>query len=236
MSSRLVDHPLVGPLLEFAFPTLCLGCGEQTDSTIQVCDRCFSGIDRYTEPFCLTCKRQLFDRPDCPDCKSDSWLLFPYGNYVDPLKEIVISFKFRSLTGAADFAVEGICEQFSERIFSLEPTWLVPIPLYPMRQLIRGYNQAEILADKLGERLNLPVASDFLVRKKRRREQARLSEHERPANVHGVFEAMADADPGERVILVDDVVTSGATVAEARRILIEAGFDVPGCISLAHGL
>lgn len=235
MTPHITQNLIIGPVLDLVFPVLCLGCGGQTDSPISVCERCSSGIDRYTEPFCLTCKRQLFDRPDCPDCGRDSWLLYPFGNYIDPLKEIIISFKFRSLTGACDFAVDALCEQFAERIFALEPTYLVPIPLHPMRRMTRGYNQAEILADRIGERLRLPVADDFLVRKKHRREQARLSEHDRPANVKGVFEAMADADPGERVLLIDDVVTSGATVREARRVLIEAGFEIPGCIAIAHG-
>lgn len=236
MSSRLIENRWLGPLVDFAFPVLCLGCGRQTDSPTQICDHCLSDIDRYTEPFCLNCKRQLFDTPSCPDCGNESWLLFAYGNYIDPLKEIVINFKFRSLTSGADFAIDALCAQFSERIYALEPTYLVPIPLHPLRHLVRGYNQAEILANRIGERLGIQVANDFIERKKRRREQARLVEHERAPNVHGVFIATADADPGERIILVDDVVTSGATVTEARRILSEAGFEVPGCISIAHGL
>ena len=236
MVAWLTEQKLLGPVVDLVFPPLCLGCGVQTESPVQICDRCLTGIDRYTEPFCLNCAHQLFDRPDCPDCSGEPWLLFAYGNYVDPLKEIIISFKFRGLTEAVDFAVESLCSQFSERIFALEPTYLVPIPLHPIRRLARGYNQAELLADKLGERLSIPVADDFLIRRKHRREQARLSEQARPENVRGVFAAMADADPGERVLLVDDVVTSGATVREARRTLVEAGFDVPGCISIAHGL
>jgi ComF family protein len=236
MSSPLINNRWLGPLVDFAFPQLCLGCGKQTESPTRICEHCFTGIDRYTEPFCLHCKRQLFDSPSCPDCGTESWLLFAYGNYIDPLKEIIINFKFRSLTSGADFAVESLCAQFSERIYSMEPTYLVPIPLHPLRQLTRGYNQAEILANRLGEKLGIPVANDFIERKKHRREQARLVEHERAPNVRGVFVATADADPGERIILVDDVVTSGATVSEARRILIEAGFEIPGCISIAHGL
>lgn len=222
-------------LLEFAFPPLCMGCGGYTDSVTQVCEQCSGRIDRYTEPFCLRCKQQIFESMVCPSCERDAWLLFAFGNYIDPLKEIVINFKFRGITTAFDFAAEELCRQFSERIFALEPTYLVPIPLHPLRELMRGYNQAELFARQLERHIQLPVATDFIARTKRRKEQARLHVNQREENVRGVFEAIADADPGERVILVDDVVTSSATVTEARRILMEAGFEVPACISIAHG-
>jgi ComF family protein len=235
MTSSITGIGWADSLLEFAFPPLCLGCGSYTDSVTQLCESCAGRIDRYTEPFCLKCKQQIFDSLVCPSCVHDTWLLFAFGNYVDPLKELVINFKFRGITTACDSVADDLCHQFSERIYSVEPTYLVPVPLHPMRELLRGYNQAEILARHIECLLQIPVATDFIMRSKRRKEQARLHEFQREQNVQGVFEAIADADPGERVILVDDVVTSGATVTEVRRVLIEAGFEVPACISIAHG-
>lgn len=216
-------------------PPLCLGCGDFTRNPTQICDQCYGRIDRYTEPFCLKCKHQIFDSMVCQNCERDSWLLFAYGNYIDPLKEVVVHFKFRGITNACDFAAKELHEQFSEKIYTLEPTYLVPVPLHPIRELMRGYNQAELFANQIGKLFGLPVATDFISRTKRRKEQARLHELERESNIRGVFEATADADAGERVILVDDVVTSGATVTEVRRVLIDAGFEVPACISMAHG-
>lgn len=236
MATRALGIPWLDAVVEFAFPPLCLGCGSYTASDIAICETCVQRIETYADPFCLTCKRQLFDTMDCQDCRRDAWLLFAYGNYADPLQEIVIHFKFRSITHLGAYFADKLAEQFGERIHRLEPDYLAPIPLHPFREILRGYNQAEVLAEKLSERLEIPMATDFLKRSKRRKEQARLSEHERAANIKGAFEATADADPGERVILVDDVVTSGATVSEARRVLTEAGFQVPAAISLAHGL
>lgn len=235
MAADSREHRWLDDLLEFAIPPLCLGCGDHTQNADQICDQCHYRIDRYTEPFCLKCKHQLFDSMVCSNCENDSWLLLAYGNYIDPLKEIVVHFKFRGITSACDFAAKELHGQFSETILALDPTYLVPVPLHPLRELMRGYNQAEVFANQLGKLLELPIATDFVRRTKRRKEQARLHELERESNIRGVFEATADADPGERIILVDDVVTSGATVTEVRRILIDAGFEVPACISMAHG-
>lgn len=236
MTSRSLGIPWLDAVLEFALPPLCLGCGSYTDSETAICEHCRRKIETYVEPFCLTCKQQLFETTECPNCKRDSWLLFAYGNYIDPLQEVIIHFKFRGITHIGAYFADTLAEQFGERIHRLEPTYLVPIPLYPLREMVRGYNQAEVFAEELSLRLDIPVATDFLKRTKRRKEQARLSEHERAANIKGAFEATADADPGETVILVDDVVTSGMTVSEARRVLMEAGFQVPAAISIAHGL
>lgn len=236
MTSRSTGSSWLDAILEFALPPLCLGCGSYTSSDVAICEHCAKRIDTYADPFCLTCKQQLFDTISCQNCKRDSWLLFAYGNYVDPLQEIIIHFKFRGITYISHYFADKLAEQFGERIHRLEPDYLVPIPLHPLREMTRSYNQAEIFAEKLSERLEIPIATDFLKRVRRRKEQARLSEHERAGNISGVFEATADADPGEKVILVDDVVTSGATVTEARRILVEAGFQVPAAISIAHGL
>lgn len=236
MTSRTFSIPLWDTLLEFALPPLCLGCGEYTSNKPAICDSCSAKVDLYTAPFCLSCKEQLFETMICPDCKKDSWLLFAFGNYRDPLQEIIINFKFRGITHIAEYVAEAVTEKFGERILSLDPDYLVPIPLHLVRQAARGYNQAEVFADALSRRLEVPVATDFLKRTRRRKEQARLSEHERASNIKGVFEPLADADPGETAILIDDVVTSGMTVREARRVLLGAGFDVPAAISMAHGL
>ncbi|MFZ1684692.1 MAG: phosphoribosyltransferase family protein, partial [Candidatus Zixiibacteriota bacterium] len=95
---------------------------------------------------------------------------------------------------------------------------------------------AEIFAAALASELDIPVDMQIIIRTQKRREQARLADHEREVNIRGVFEAIADAEPGETVILVDDVVTGGHTVSEAKRVLEAAGFFVPAAISLAHGL
>jgi ComF family protein len=227
---------LIKGLLDLAFPPLCVGCGEYCDKPIPVCSTCLSRIQAYEFPFCLNCSQMVGDLLECPRCGKDSFLLFAYGNYVDPLKQLIVHFKFQGVTSPAGLVARRLVDQFHEQIMPLDAHALVPIPLHPSREHARGYNQAELFAQELSPILDIPVDLQLLIRTKKRREQARLADHEREKNIAGVFETIADAEPGETLILVDDVVTGGHTVTEAKRELEKAGFLVPAVISMAHGL
>jgi ComF family protein len=227
---------LIRGMLDFVFPPLCAGCGEYCERPSLLCNTCLGKIQTYENPFCLNCRQMIGDLPECPTCAEKSFLLFAYGNYVDPLKEIVAQFKFKGVTGPIPTIGEALCSQFRDQIAMLGVHALVPIPLHTSREHERGYNQAELFAKALASELDIPVDMQIIVRTKKRKEQARLLDHEREINIRGVFEAIADAEAGETVILVDDVVTGGHTVSEAKRILEAAGFSVPAAISIAHGL
>ena len=108
-------------------------------------------------------------------------------------------------------------------------------PLHPSREHARGFNQAVVFANALGEKLKLDVDTDILTRIKKGKPQSRLSDSARAQNIRGAFAAIADTDDNDTLILVDDVVTGGHTVREARLVLVQAGFNVPAFISIAHG-
>jgi ComF family protein len=223
-------------LLDFVFPPLCLGCGGYLESDGVVCDVCREAVDTFSQPICLNCWQSIPSGSSCQVCRESSFSLFAFGDYIAPLKDIIIQFKFRGMTTAAEYLASGIAAEFRDRILALHPDYLVPIPLHAGREYIRGYNQAEVLASALSRVLEVPVDSAILYRTKKRPPQARLRENERERNIKGVFEAAGETEFGERVILVDDVVTSGSTIREARHILEEAGYRVPGAISIAHGV
>ncbi|MDH4158600.1 MAG: phosphoribosyltransferase family protein, partial [candidate division Zixibacteria bacterium] len=113
---------------------------------------------------------------------------------------------------------------------------LVPIPLHRHRESIRGYNQAALLAGQLAAPLNLSVADDILYRTRSRQPQTKVRFEGRQANVAGVFQTMQETSSRSACILVDDVVTTGSTLMEARRVLAAAGYDVVAAISIAHGV
>jgi ComF family protein len=233
---NLPDWNKPGGMLDFLFPPLCLGCGEYTESPDSVCANCLNRIDKYDYPLCLTCGVMLETGYNCGNCGNESFLLFSYGNYRDPLKEIIIHFKFKSITAPAKSVARELVSKFGDTIRSLKVAGLVPIPLYPGREYARGYNQAKLFAEQLSDQLELPVINDLLYRAVKRKPQASLRGFERAENIKGVFVATEENSEGQRVILVDDVVTSGATVREAKRTLEAAGYAVPAVISMAHGL
>lgn len=99
---------------------------------------------------------------------------------------------------------------------------IVPVPLGQARLRDRGFNQATLLARPLGRRLALPVASAALLRRRETRSQVGLGYRQRTANVRGAFGAREETVAGERVLLVDDLCTTGSTLAACARALISA--------------
>jgi ComF family protein len=222
-------------LCDLAFPPLCLGCGEYVDSSRLVCDSCLKRIHTYPQPFCLNCFGWVVSGARCEACRDDSFVAYVYADYLEPLRNVIIDFKFHGISRAAGLFAEWLCESFEHHWSEVPADLLVPVPLHPSREHTRGFNQAEMLAKELSSRIGLPVATEILMRTKRRRPQSRLSEQQRKHNIAGVFAVDLPAQAGERVILVDDVITSGQTVREARRVLVRAGYAVPAVIAAAHG-
>jgi ComF family protein len=121
---------------------------------------------------------------------------------------------------------------------NLAPDALLPIPLAEGRAYVRGYNQAELIAQAISRRTDIPVEKNILYRIKTRRPQSKVKRENREANVAGLFAAdgeMLSHKKPERVVLVDDIVTTGATCRETTRVLELAGVTVVGWVSIAHG-
>ena len=231
-------NPLVTGMLDFVFPPLCLGCGEYYDGADQVCERCRQAIETFSAVTCLRCGALLPLLRECPECGENFLPLFAYGNYRPPLKDIVLQFKFHGITSPARLIAPEVCDQFGEAIYSIasRADALVPIPLHPRRENMRGYNQAELFARRLAPVLLLPVRDELLERVRYRRPQSLIDHRRREQNVRGVFAVDADQTEPCRCLLVDDVVTTGATVREAARTLRRAGHEVLGVIAMAHGV
>jgi ComF family protein len=227
---------LVRGLVDFLFPPLCLGCSAYTDNQSIVCDGCLKSIDRFSFPICLCCFKMLPSGGLCSDCHEQSLTLFALGNYTAPLRDLIIQFKFKGIRSIAAMFAEELVVQFDSRIAELDAVFLVPVPLHPEREHFRGYNQAHVLAQRLAPLLDIDVADDILLRSVKGRPQADQKFEKRAENIQGVFNVPRPAETAERVILVDDVVTTGSTMMEARRVLDGAGYRTVAAISVAHGL
>jgi len=123
----------------------------------------------------------------------------------------------------------------ADPLASFEPDLVVPIPMHWTRRLGRGTNSAEIIAGQLARRLNLPMLRGVLVRRRNTLPQASLTPSERFRNVHGAFRLATGYDiGGARVILVDDILTTGATCSEAAKVLKQAGAETVVAAVLAR--
>lgn len=120
------------------------------------------------------------------------------------------------------------------RLFSSGDWVLVPIPMPSLRKYIRGYNQAEILAKEFGKQLHVPVDTTLLARKnKNKRQVMTKSRSERIHNQRNSFTLIRTIVP-KKIILIDDVTTTGATLMEARTLLLQQGADEVKALTIAH--
>lgn len=226
--------------LDFIFPKTCIGCSKWGD---YICTSCFTEISFDVERMCLICNRAAIDGITHPSCRGKYVIDGSIASiaYKRLAKRLIYAFKYKQYLSdlqqnLSDFFYEGLIqtEQFHKII--QKDCVFVPIPLHPKKLRVRGYNQAEILAKNLGKRFNIPV-KNALERVKVTSTQVILKREERRENIRGAF-AIKDSQiisTNLQVILVDDVITSGATMLEAANALKRAGIKRVWGIALAHG-
>lgn len=209
-----------------------------------ICSNCFSYIAFNEAGTCIVCQRAAIGGITHPVCKTryspDG--VFSSLVYKGVVKKLVYKFKYnpnltdlKSVLG--DLFYEGLIQKEVFYKVMTKNSVLVPIPLHKSRGRKRGYNQAQILAKGLGKRLNIKIL-DCLDRAKNTKTQVGLKKEEREENIKGAFRIkpnFAKATRGKQVFLVDDVVTSGATLKEAAKVLKKSGVGKVYCVTLAHG-
>jgi len=212
-------------VLEVIYPSLCLVCGRPPDKPGElVCRACLGRIDGAVYPFCAVCGSHMERGVQCPVCGPEEALpVIGAGNHVEPLKELVHHFKYHGFRRLAELFAGILTAEYENLIRETAVELLVPVPLHSYRHKARGFNQSRVLADILGRSLGLPVAGENLERVKRTRDQTRLNDIQREHNVRDAFAVTGHELDGRRVLLVDDVITTGATLREARRTLETGG-------------
>jgi len=215
---------IVGPLIDFIYPALCIHCEQRLPLTERhVCPTCWNLLDSIMSGDQLVSgQRQRFDEVGCV---SRFVCCFSYDEN-GPLNEIIHGLKYgqrRSLgVELGKILGERIMSDPALRVVSI----LVPVPLHRVKLRERGYNQSDFIAKGVAEVTGQTVRSDLLIRKRNTESQTKLSMNERGVNVSDAFAAAegrkADLH-GQAVILIDDIVTTGATMSECARALKEAG-------------
>lgn len=200
-----------------------------------ICGVCFGKICLNSGLQCHICGLRN-DKGTCKNCRRKTPLkaLFAAGRYEDPiLKEMIHYFKYQSIESLKKPLAQIVFNYLEKENLTdkLKNSVLIPIPLTLRRKVSRGFNQSELLAKELSPVLNCPVAN-LLKRKKFTAPQAEISDwQKRKENVSGIFEVRLRGNfevgllKTRRIILVDDVSTSGATLEEAARVLKEAGIE-----------
>ena len=229
---------------QIVFPPACLSCGlGLTDSECELCDECRSRL--IDEPF-ATCRRcastigpNLPPADDCSRCRNEPFgfdRAFRLGPYEGFRREVIIKLKHAEMEGLTETVGEAWTAARSRDLRDFGIGAVVPTPLHWRRHWSRGYNQSLVLAEAWAKCLSVPCRPRWLRRTKPTERQAVLSPTARFDNVHGAFEAANDRQiRGATILLVDDVLTTGATASEATRTLKKAGAKSVIVAVLGHG-
>jgi len=225
------------------FPPSCTFCGSaRTECAPGLCTTCLGSIRRVSKPFCAQCGLptpglSLQESGLCGRClsKPPPYRKARYGLYYEgPLRDALISFKFHGALDIGRDLSHFMAEAFRNRFSGDEFDFIIPVPLHRRRLVRRGFNQAIVLSGHLSAGAGLPLERSALLKIKDTPPQVGLSRAQRVANLRNSF-AVKDADRirGKKILLVDDVATTGSTLAEAAKTLMKGGAATVSALALA---
>ena len=234
-------------LTHFLFPRKCPGCGIVLPAGEPVCDECAKEFKLIEEPACMICGRQIeFGTGEkCYTCtnshRSNDFGIAIFA-YDDIMRKAMSDLKFHSITDNADYFAAMAVSRAGARIRNFDPCALIPVPVHRTRLKERGYNQAEILCGKIGGMLGIPVITDLLIRSRKTDYQKDLGKQMRRRNTEGAFSYNKEKYPKSRieaelprVLIVDDIYTTGSTMESCAGKLKEACVAKIGLLSIAIG-
>ncbi|MCS6907961.1 MAG: ComF family protein [Anaerolineales bacterium] len=207
--------------LDWVYPPSCAGCGR---TGVRWCSDCQGSVQRITGELCDRCGLPLPTSAACPTCADRAFILDGlrgYGRYSGPLRNVIHRLKYHRDVSLAETLSLRLIELF------LETNWVcdlvVPVPLGVVRRRERGYNQAALIAYPLALAVRIPYSGRALQRVRETSSQVDLGLSQRLENVRDAFWADASSVKGKSVLVVDDVMTTGATINECAKALKEAG-------------
>jgi ComF family protein len=242
-SVRAACRGLYDDFQEFLAPSSCLCCGRSRDFDDKLlCPGCAAALLKINPgfgPACPFCGKMISSSA-CVSCHPPADLrMYYWGPYENELKECITQFKFHRARELGLRLTEMAHDSVGPLMLQVHYDIIVPVPLHRGRQRRRTYNQSELLAARLSELAGIESQPNLLVRARRTFQQAKLPEDQRWHNVRGAFSVPPKNETilGKKLILlVDDIVTTGATVYEASKPLLAAGAARVDIFSLAYAL
>ena len=219
--------------LDLVYPQHCLSCGAWVgrSNAGHICGECASKVQLIGPEQCRRCGMPLGPytavRKECIHCRG-AVLRFKAVSapcrYEGVVRELIHAFKYRKATFLAAAFGEMMIRDLAGADMVKEASAVVPVPLHRRKWAARGYNQAELLAERIVRHYGLPLLVGNLTRVRYTPSQTRLSRAQREENLRGAFAVRRPEDlKGRKILLCDDVMTTGATGSECARVLLAAG-------------
>ncbi len=220
---------VLAPILDFCYPDLCRICDTPSSLVPRLCDDCFVQLKRIELiSACPRCARPTAvpDAP-CPHCLGAGVRPFTtiqrLAIYDEPLRQLIHRIKFRQDWPAAEFLGKRLGARADVRTALQSVDCIIPVPLHPFRQISRGFDQADVLAKAIAKQAGVKLRRPLVRLRSTYAQTSLSSQKQRQQNVRFAFGLMSDVHVREKhVVLVDDVMTTGATLRACARALMPA--------------
>lgn len=241
MEPRLHDVEAPGPhwlqfargwlrdVADFCFPSICPSCRAVCESGHELCTECNTQLNALSAaPACDLCGLSLpYRHAPCPHCAGKGIAHYErivrLGKFDLPVRPLIHRLKYHRAWGIGEMLADQMMQQDAIEALLLEADCLVPVPLHRLRELQRGYNQADVIARRLSHHTELPVVQPV---SRLRNTETQTHLHSRAHRMINLKDAFAMRDPheikGRHVVVIDDVFTTGATLQVLARTLKQA--------------
>lgn len=235
--ARQLARDAFSGLLDLIYPPHCLICRAGAEGYL--CAKCIEKIELIAPPFCHKCGGPT-ESYSCGECREREYHFESArsaGVYEDVLREAIHALKYKNHIAIAAPLAELMVAAFPETGLAGKTDQAIPIPIHISRSIRRGFNQSEELARVFCSRVHIPLETRVLYKSRKTKRQMELPFDLRIANVQGSFKvAHTERIRGKRVLLIDDVFTTGSTLDEAAKVLLEAGASAVCAYTLSKSL
>lgn len=233
-------------ILNLLLPPRCIKCGKILSEQNGLCPDCFNSVDFISAPYCKRCGRPFLKETEvfaggglyCGECLQKKKFLFEMQRsafiYNDDSKNLILDFKFCDKTSSAQ-ALAGMLYGAGVDIWKEKPDLLMPVPIHRLRLIKRRFNQSALLVKYLSLKTGIAADYESLERIRNSIPQVKLTGEARRKNLKHAFAVKYPQNVrGKRIVLVDDVETTGSTLNECAKVLCSAGAKAVYSVTLAR--
>ncbi len=227
---KLVFEKLKALLANSIYPDNCncIMCDKEipSDSKYGLCENCYNKLPFNNQIYCVKCGVPMENEATyCLQCQNNE-RHFDFVRscfvYENEIKKLILNLKFHNCKWVAKYFADMLFDCYN--LYDLNAELIIPVPISKEREKQRGYNQTKMFAKPLAEKLNIPISIDTILKIKDVSPQTKLSGKQRHENVKGAYKVINDKSvKGKRVLIIDDILTTGSTIDEVAKQLKIAG-------------
>ncbi len=230
---------MIRKIIRALFPEACPNCGKVVKE-VGLCEDCKESFKYVKSPICAICGRTVDDEGIyiCDNCKNTKHYFkrnLSTFEYKGGIKECIYRFKYGNMRCYSEFFAVNSYKRYGKILKHWKVDVIVPVPMYKKKQKKRGYNQAEEYAKALSRQTGIKVDNKLLIRNKDTIPMKTLSKQQREENLKNAFSVNKNGRKYKRVLIVDDIFTTGSTIDACAKVLLKNGVETVYGFCIASG-